>query len=471
MQKNLSQLFPFEPTSFQSLALITLEKFTYYNERKALFVLKGYAGTGKTTLISTYINWVPQVGLKTVLVAPTGRAAKVLSNYSNKSAFTIHKQIYYQAHQDGNIVFTVQKNKYTNTIFIVDEASMISNVGTMGGSFISKGRTLLDDLLDYVYSGINCRLVMVGDTAQLPPVGSNESPALDSIYLSTRYPIQVGEIELSEVTRQSQDSGILHNATIIRNLLKNDIDFFPRFEVDNFDDIRKLGGYEIEEEVSTCYSNSGIENTVIICRSNKQANNFNKYIKYSVLYQEDELNAGDLLMVVRNNYFWLRLETDIDFIANGDMAEVLRVISYEEKFGFRFANVSIRLLDFKREVEFEIKLLLDTLMAETPSLAKDDGRRLYEEVWNSYPDIRDKRKRQKAVKDDPYFNALQVKFGYAITCHKSQGGQWENVFVDQGYLTDEMIDREYIRWLYTAITRATEKLYLTNFHDKFFSAD
>ena len=294
---------------------------------------------------------------------------------------------------------------------------------------------------------------------------------LDSIYLSTRYPIQVGEIELSEVTRQSQDSGILHNATIIRNLLKNDIDFFPRFEVDNFDDIRKLGGYEIEEEVSTCYSNSGIENTVIICRSNKQANNFNKYIKYSVLYQEDELNAGDLLMVVRNNYFWLRLETDIDFIANGDMAEVLRVISYEEKFGFRFANVSIRLLDFKREVEFEIKLLLDTLMAETPSLAKDDGRRLYEEVWNSYPDIRDKRKRQKAVKDDPYFNALQVKFGYAITCHKSQGGQWENVFVDQGYLTDKMIDREYIRWLYTAITRATEKLYLTNFHDKFFSAD
>ncbi len=466
--QSLKQLFPFEPTQVQITAMEKLEKFVRYNDRPALFILKGFAGTGKTTLISTFIKWLPSLGLKSVLAAPTGRAAKVLSSYSNNSAFTIHKQIYYQARVDGRIVFTIQKNKYTNTVFVVDEASMISDSGGIGSSFISKGRTLLDDLLDYVYSGKNCRLVLIGDTAQLPPVGSSESPALDGSYLSARFPVQVGEIELNEVTRQSEGSGILHNATLLRNLLDVDEDYFPQFDLGEFSDIKALSGYEIEEEVSSCYSRDGIENTVIICRSNKQANNFNKYVKFSVLYQEDELNAGDLLMVVRNNYFWLKEETDIDFIANGDMAEVMRVIDYEDKFGFRFANVSIRLLDYKKEVEFEVKILLDTLMAETPSLAKDDGQRLYEEVWNSYPDIRDKRKRQKAVKDDPYFNALQVKFGYAITCHKSQGGQWKNVFVDQGYLTDEMIDREYIRWLYTAITRATNSLYLTNFHSKFF---
>ncbi len=466
--QSLKQLFPFEPTQVQITAMEKLEKFVRYNDRPALFILKGFAGTGKTTLISTFIKWLPSLGLKSVLAAPTGRAAKVLSSYSNNSAFTIHKQIYYQARVDGRIVFTIQKNKYTNTVFVVDEASMISDSGGIGSSFISKGRTLLDDLLDYVYSGKNCRLVLIGDTAQLPPVGSSESPALDGSYLSARFPVQVGEIELNEVTRQSEGSGILHNATLLRNLLDVDEDYFPQFDLGEFSDIKALSGYEIEEEVSSCYSRDGLENTVIICRSNKQANNFNKYVKFSVLYQEDELNAGDLLMVVRNNYFWLKEETDIDFIANGDMAEVMRVIDYEDKFGFRFANVSLRLLDYKKEVEFEVKILLDTLMSETPSLAKDDGQRLYEEVWNSYPDIRDKRKRQKAVKDDPYFNALQVKFGYAITCHKSQGGQWKNVFVDQGYLTDKMIDREYIRWLYTAITRATNSLYLTNFHSKFF---
>lgn len=466
--QSLKDHFPFEPTSMQELAMEKLEKFIAYQQKPALFILKGYAGTGKTTLISSFINWLPKVGLKSVLAAPTGRAAKVLSSYSNNSAFTIHKQIYYQARKEGRIEFTIQKNKYTNTVFIVDEASMISDSGGIGSSFISKGRTLLDDLLEYVYTGKNCRLILIGDTAQLPPVGSSESPALESSYLAARFPLQIGEIELSEVTRQAEGSGILHNATLLRNTLDNEDDFLPQFDLGAYEDIKALSGYEIEEEVASCYGKDGVENTIIVCRSNKQANNFNKYIKYSVLYQEDELNAGDLLMVVRNNYFWLKEETDIDFIANGDMAEIMRVINYEDRFGFRFANVSLRLLDYKKEVEFEVKILLDTLMAETPSLAKEDGQRLYEEVWNSYPDIRDKRKRQKAVKDDPFFNALQVKFGYAITCHKSQGGQWQNVFVDQGYLTDEMINREYIRWLYTGITRATQKLFLTNFHGKFF---
>lgn len=469
--KSLHEIFPFEPTSKQLVAIGKLEGFTFFAGKNPLFILKGYAGTGKTTLISSYINWLALLKTPTILCAPTGRAAKVLSKYSNKSAFTIHKQIYYQANINGSIVFTVQKNKFKNTIFIVDEASMISDSGGLGSSFISKGRTLLDDLMDYVYSGEGCKLVLVGDTAQLPPVGSSYSPALDADYLSSRFPINLGEIELDEVTRQSQESGILFNASKVRTALKLDEVETPQFELDDFTDIKRLSGYEIEEEVSSCYGNSGVENTIIICRSNKQANNFNKYIKFSVLYQEDELNAGDLLMVVRNNYFWLRDETDIDFIANGDMAEVMRVIDYEDRFGFRFANVSLRLLDYKKAVEFEVKILLDTLTAETPSLNREDGKRLYEEVWEYYSDERNKMKRKRMVKEDPFFNALQVKFGYAITCHKSQGGQWENVFVDQGYLTDEMVDKEYLRWLYTGLTRATKKLYLTNFHDRFFGAE
>ncbi|MAW65046.1 MAG: ATP-dependent endonuclease [Flavobacteriales bacterium] len=446
-----------------------LSLFVHYSHKPALFVLKGYAGTGKTTLISTFINWLPKLGLKSVLTAPTGRAAKVLSNYSDKLAFTIHKQIYYHSNVEGSILFTIQKNKYADTIFIVDEASMISNSGGIGSSFISQKRTLLDDLIDYVYSGKNCRLIFVGDTAQLPPVGSSESPALDIDYIAARFPVKVTEIILNQVTRQAKGSGILYNATHLRNILNEAKDFFPKFNLLNFQDIQRLSGYEIEEKISFCYTNDGIENTIIICRSNKQANNFNKYIKYNVLFQEDELNAGDLLMVVRNNYFWMKKEEDLDFIANGDMLEVTRVIDYENCFGFRFANVSIRLLDYKKNLEFDVKLLLNTINTESPSLGREDGHKLYEAVWHTYSNIRDKRERKKAVKENPYFNALQVKFGYAITCHKSQGGQWKNVFVDQGYLTDEMINKEYLRWLYTGVTRAVNKLYLTNFHEKFFS--
>ena len=467
--QSLKDLFPFEPTLIQEEAMEQLSLFVHYSHKPALFVLKGYAGTGKTTLISTFINWLPKLGLKSVLTAPTGRAAKVLSNYSDKLAFTIHKQIYYHSNVEGSILFTIQKNKYADTIFIVDEASMISNSGGIGSSFISQKRTLLDDLIDYVYSGKNCRLIFVGDTAQLPPVGSSESPALDIDYIAARFPVKVTEIILNQVTRQAKGSGILYNATHLRNILNEAKDFFPKFNLLNFQDIQRLSGYEIEEKISFCYTNDGIENTIIICRSNKQANNFNKYIKYNVLFQEDELNAGDLLMVVRNNYFWMKKEEDLDFIANGDMLEVTRVIDYENCFGFRFANVSIRLLDYKKNLEFDVKLLLNTLNTESPSLGREDGYKLYEAVWHTYSNIRDKRERKKAVKENPYFNALQVKFGYAITCHKSQGGQWQNVFVDQGYLTDEMINKEYLRWLYTGVTRAVNKLYLTNFHEKFFS--
>lgn len=470
MNETLLQIFPFTPTKGQSLAMDELDEFLSYQGPGGLYLLKGYAGTGKTTLISSVINWLPAKGWKSVLVAPTGRAAKVLSSYSKKPALTIHKQIYYQGNKDGQIHFSLQKNKYTNTVFVVDEASMIGDSGGMGGSFAARNRTLLDDLFDYIFSGKNCKVILLGDTAQLPPVGGTDSPALNEDYLKSRYPIQVWARELKEVTRQIEGSGILFNATLLRRILEQDESFVPNFVLNDFPDIKRLNGMDIEEEISSCYSNEGIENTVVVCRSNKQANNFNKYIKFNVLWQEDELNAGDLLMVVRNNYFWIE-DDALGFIANGDMVEIMRVVNYEERFGFRFANVSLRLLDYKDDVEFEIKVLLDTLTAESPALTREDGKRFYEEVSNSYIHIRDKRKRQKAIKDDPYFNALQVKFGYAITCHKSQGGQWDNVFVDQGYLTEEMIDKEYIRWLYTAVTRAKSKLYLTNFHPRFFGEE
>ena len=470
MSNNLLESFPFTPTSIQALAIKEITYFTSNQEVNDVFILKGYAGTGKTTLISSVINWLPNIGRNSVLIAPTGRAAKVLSSYSKQPASTIHKQIYYQGNKNGKIHFTLQKNKYSNTIFVVDEASMIGASGGIGGSFTSREKTLLDDLFDYVFSGNNCKLILLGDTAQLPPVGETDSPALQQDYISSRYPVKVWSKELKEVTRQSESSGILFNATLLRKILQQNKIFTPNFLLNDFEDIKRLNGYEIEEELSSSYSNVGIENTVVICRSNKQANNFNKYIKFNILWQEEELNAGDLLMVVRNNYFWIDDEK-IGFIANGDMIEILRVINYEEKFGFRFANVSLKLSDYKEGIDFEVKILLDTLSAETPALSQDAGKRLYEEVENSYILIRDKRKRQKAIKEDAYFNALQVKFGYAITCHKSQGGQWENVFVDQGYLKEEMINKDYIRWLYTAITRAKTKLFLTNFHPKFFGEE
>ncbi len=470
MSNNLLESFPFTPTSIQAIAIKEITDFINNRDVNTIFILKGYAGTGKTTLISSVINWLPNIGRNSVLIAPTGRAAKVLSSYSKQPASTIHKQIYYQGNKNGKIHFTLQKNKYSNTIFVVDEASMIGASGGIGGSFTSREKTLLDDLFDYVFSGNNCKLILLGDTAQLPPVGETDSPALQQDYISNRYPVKVWSKELKEVTRQSETSGILFNATLLRKILQQNKIFTPNFLLNDFEDIKRLNGYEIEEELSSSYSNVGIENTVVICRSNKQANNFNKYIKFNILWQEEELNAGDLLMVVRNNYFWIDDEK-IGFIANGDMIEILRVINYEEKFGFRFANVSLKLSDYKEGIDFEVKILLDTLSAETPALSQDAGKRLYEEVENSYILIRDKRKRQKAIKEDAYFNALQVKFGYAITCHKSQGGQWENVFVDQGYLKEEMINKDYIRWLYTAITRAKTKLFLTNFHPKFFGEE
>jgi len=470
LANQLKNTFPFTPTSDQEKAISSLLDFTETNFLKELYILKGYAGTGKTTLISSYIQYLLSRETNFILMAPTGRAAKVLSNYSGEIALTIHKSIYYQQNVQGKLVFSLQKNKLSNSIFIVDEASMIGNAGAIGGSFNSQQKTLLDDLIEFVYTGKNCKLILIGDVAQLPPIGTPESPALSRGFLTTRYSLNIRMDELQQVTRQSLDSGILYNATGLRKKISDNEVEYPFFNLRNFQDIKKLIGEDIEDKLSSHYSNDGVESSIVICRSNKQANGFNKYIRYNVLYLEDELSAGDLLMVVKNNYFWLDQSVDVGFIANGDVIEVLRINNYEDKFGFRFANVSVKFSGVGEKVnhELEVKLLLDTLHTETPALNKEQNNNLYQEVSESYADIRDRSKRLQAVKKDPYFNAVQVKFSYAITCHKAQGGQWKNAFVDQGYLTEEMVNKEYLRWLYTAITRAQENLYLLNFNEKFF---
>jgi exodeoxyribonuclease-5 len=442
-----------------------LEEFYATGLKKSALIIKGYAGTGKTTLISAFINYLNHQEKSIVLMAPTGRAAKVISSYSGMEANTIHKSIYFQTTVDGQMQFKLQQNKLQNAFFIVDEASMIGSFGGIGGSFISKGDSLLDDIVKFVYSGINCKLVFVGDVAQLPPVGSNESDALKKDYLDYKYKIFCDEVNLTDITRQSLNSGILSNATLVRNIIDSKEAVFPVLS-DDFEDIKFLSGFEIEEELQNSYTEVGINQTVILCRSNKQANRLNQYIRYQVLFREDELSAGDLLMVVRNNYHWLKDFTDLDFIANGQMVEVLKVSGYEEKYGFKFANVTIALSD-NAQHDIDLKVLLTTIYSESPALTKEEGRSLYEQVWEEYSYIPNKKERMTELKKDPYFNALQVKFGYAITCHKSQGGQWDHVFLDQGYFVDDMLDISYLRWYYTAITRAKQKLYFINPNPKF----
>lgn len=472
MSDQLNKIFPFTPTSDQEGAINSLIEFTESSFSKELYLLKGYAGTGKTTLISSYIEYLKSQEVNFILMAPTGRAAKVLSKYSNEIALTIHKSIYYQQNLQGKPVFTLQKNKLSNCVFIIDEASMIGNSGAIGGSFNSQQKTLLDDLIQFVYTGKNCKAILIGDVAQLPPVGTEESPALNVDYLKVRYSLNVNMDELKEVTRQSLDSGILHNATGLRGKISDNEITYPFFDLQEYSDIKRLVGEDIEDKLSSHYSLDGVDSSIVICRSNKQANGFNKYIRYNVLYMEDELAAGDLLMVVKNNYFWLDQSVETGFIANGDVVEVMRINNYEDRFGFRFANVTLKFSSTQNELqEIEVKLLLDTLYTETPALNKEQNNKLYYEVSESYSEIKDRKKRLQAVKKDEYFNAVQVKFSYAITCHKAQGGQWKNAFVDQGYLTDEMVNKEYLRWLYTAITRAQENLYLLNFHEKFFAEE
>lgn len=435
---------------------------------RRLFLLCGYAGTGKTSLVAALVKTMEQLERRTVLLAPTGRAAKVFSSYSGKPAYTIHKWIYRQKSILNGSSFTLMENRAQNTLFIVDEASMIANEGaTNFGS-----GALLDDLVEFVYSGRGCSLLLLGDTAQLPPVGEELSPALSATYLRSMF-LNVSGVELTQVMRQLDGSGILQNATMLRHIIADGaLGALPQIKLKGFADICRVQGEELIEAIEGSYSSVGIDETIVLCRSNKRANIYNEGIRRRILYREEELNRGDILMIVKNNYYWREelgkqdktILEKIDFIANGDTAEIVYVGSTEEMYGFRFADVTLSLTDYE-DCELDVKIMLGTLTSESPSLTRTESETLFAAVWEDYPEIRSKRKRMEEVRKNPYYNALQVKYGYAVTCHKAQGGQWKRVFLDQGYVTPEMAGPDYYRWLYTAFTRASEKLYLVNWSD------
>lgn len=443
-----------------------MSQFLYDSDPRSAFLLRGYAGTGKTSLVSALIQTLPQLRVNCVLLAPTGRAAKVLSGYAHRPAFTIHKKIYMTATDASGALRTVRAiNRHTYTLFIVDEASMIGIEPT------SSHHSLLEDLVDYVYDGSHCRLMLIGDAAQLPPVGQSESPALDERYLAASFGLNVSSGELTEVVRQQHLSGILNNATSLRgqiaSLVGGDEAELPLFQT--APDVVRLMGEDLMETLFREYEGAALEDVVVVTRSNKRANLFNQGIRNSVLFREEEVNAGDYLMVVKNNYYWLDNDSTIGFIANGDIVEVLSVRNVQELYGFRFADATLRFVDYPDEQPHDCKLMLSTLNSESPSLTSDEQASLYTTVMEDYADLPHKADRLRELRQNPYYNALQVKFAYALTCHKTQGGQWRTVIVDQGFLPPDMqLDREYLRWLYTAFTRATERVYLLNFDSRFF---
>ncbi|RSK48857.1 ATP-dependent DNA helicase [Hymenobacter rigui] len=452
--------FPYEPTQDQATLFKQLDKFLgdALPGRKA-FVLRGYAGTGKTTVVSALVQWLHQMGRKYVLMAPTGRAAKVMSTYSGVAASTIHKKIYRQTSGSPaqGLSFQRQPNRAQDTLFIVDEASMISDEKAFGEN------GLLDDLMNYVFEKPSNRLLLIGDTAQLPPVGQLLSPALDAELLRGRFRADVASVELRQVMRQAESSGILMNATVLREELREEhphIQFFTK----GYPDIFSMGGDKLEDGLRWAYKNFGHENSTIICRSNKNANQYNQYIRRILFEAEDEIESGDYLMVVRNNYYWLPKDSEIGFLANGDFVQVVKILRTTEEFGFRFADARVRLVDYPDEPDMEIKLLLDTLHTESPALPADRNKALYDAISEDYAHLQTKKDRTAALRKDPYLNALQVKFAYALTCHKAQGGQWQAVFVDHGFLKEDMVNSEFARWLYTAVTRSSEKLFLLNFN-------
>lgn len=460
--------FPFVPTLQQENSIEKLSEFILSDKERKVFLLCGYAGTGKTVLISSLVATLEKLGRKTVLLAPTGRAAKVFSSYSGFNAYTIHKWIYRQKSITDATVFTLMENRAKDTLFIVDEASMIANESLSG---FGSG-ALLDDLVEFVFSGDGCSLLLLGDTAQLPPVGEELSPALSVEYLRSMY-LSVSDVEMSQVMRQTDDSGILFNATMLRNIISQGIQgTLPKVKFSGFADVCRVSGEELIEAIESCYSEAGMDETIILCRSNKRANVYNEGIRRRILYREDELNRGDQLMVVKNNYYWREelgkedksILEKISFIANGDIASIVRVGGVEEMYGFRFADVSLSFSDYE-DCELDVKILLDTLTSESPSLTREQSDRLFNAVWDDYPEIKSKRKRMEEIRKNPYYNAIQVKYGYAVTCHKAQGGQWKRVFIDQGFVAPEGMTSDYYRWLYTAFTRATERLYLVNWRE------
>ncbi|MFC2138078.1 ATP-dependent RecD-like DNA helicase [Bacteroidota bacterium] len=460
----ITQNFDFSPTKGQEILIEKLADFVSEKKTLQILLVNGYAGTGKTSIVSAFVKTLGKLQIKSVLLAPTGRAAKVLMNYTSKNANTIHKKIYRQkSSKDGFGEFSLDKNLHKNTFFIIDESSMITN-DSGNFSIFGSGR-LLDDLITYVYNENNCKLILLGDTAQLPPVGLDISPALNEQKLE-EYDLEVIQVKLDEVMRQSNNSGILNNATNLRENIAKNI-FKIKFDINSFQDIERINGADLLESLESSISNYTINEVIIICRSNKRANEYNKGFRNRILYREGEISAGDLLMVVKNNYYWLDDNDQIDFIANGDIVEIIKIHGFEELYGFRFADITIKLIDYQN-IELRVKIILDSLMIDSASIPSEKNKELFYSVAEDYSELKTKKKIYKQVREDKYFNALQVKFAYAITCHKSQGGQWKAVYIDHGYLSDDMINKEYLRWLYTAVTRATEKLYLINFNDKYF---
>ncbi|NLE34585.1 MAG: AAA family ATPase [Bacteroidales bacterium] len=460
LNKNLGYL----PTQDQSDCMRMLAKFVSDNTNDVIFLMTGYAGTGKTSVIASMVSTLSTLRQKSVLLAPTGRAAKVLRAYTGKEAYTIHRKIYRQkSATDGVGKFVLDRNLHRDTYFIVDEASMIPDESAEGSMFGS-GR-LLDDLLEYVYTGTDCKLILVGDVAQLPPVGSVVSPALDeNVLRTTGFALEM--FELRQVIRQSEGSGILMNATAVRQQVNDGDLSVPELVLEGYNDIERLGGTELIDRLTEAYDRCGTDGAIVVVNSNNLANRYNQGIRNRVFFREEEISTGDIIMVVKNNYFWLRDDDGNSFIANGDIAEVRRIRRFEEMYGMRFAEMTLWFRD--AELEIDAKVMLDTLMMPTPSLSAEKSRELYFAILADHPGIRSKRKQYEAVRDDPYYNALQIKFAYAVTCHKSQGGQWERVFIDQGMFNRQETTIDYLRWFYTALTRATDRVYLVNFPDSFF---
>lgn len=465
--RTLKEDFPHIPTNKQDILLQQLSHYLFDKDFNRVFLLKGFAGTGKTTIIGSLVKNLWKAQFSSVLMAPTGRAAKVISNYSNREAFTIHRKIYFpKKEKGGGVSFTLQPNKHRRCLFIVDEASMISD--RTSDSKLFENGSLLDDMMQFVYSGHHCKLLLIGDDAQLPPVKLEVSPALDIKVLSMQYNKEVDHILLDEVMRQAADSGILSNATTIREFLADGFYEDFKFNIQGHSDIiRLIDGHEIMDAINDSYDQVGKEETVFIVRSNKRANLYNQQIRQRILYQEEEISAGDHLMVVKNNYFWLDAKSDAGFIANGDIVRILEIYAIKELYGFRFAEVKVEMVDYPTMKAFDTVVMLDVLTMETPSLSFEDGDKLYKEVQLDYADEKSNYKRFLKIKGNKFFNALQVKFSYAITCHKSQGGQWDTIFIEQPYLPEGM-NKDYLRWLYTAVTRAKNKLYLIGFKDDMF---
>jgi exodeoxyribonuclease V len=455
------------PTDDQSEALKKIAGYICDNDNDVIFLMTGYAGTGKTSVISSVVKTLELLRMRSVLLAPTGRAAKVLSSYSGRQAFTIHKKIYRQkSSKDGIGSFSLDRNLHKDTFFIVDEASMVSN--TSGDASLFGSGCLLDDLVEYVYSGIDCKLIIVGDTAQLPPVGSVVSPALDPATLG-EYGFGLISCTLKQVVRQSESSGVLMNATRVRlQVAGNDL-VHPVIDCLNYKDTIRITGEQLIDEISDAYGSCGMEGTIIVVNSNKQANRYNQGIRNRIFFREEEISQGDMVMVVKNNYFIIEEEEDgTGFIANGDIAEVKRIRKYEERYGFRFADMVLRFPDYN--LELESKVMMDVLHLDTPALPSEKNRELFQNVLADYISIRTRRKQYEAVRKDPFFNALQIKFAYAVTCHKAQGGQWERVFIDQGMFNRNEVSIDYLRWFYTALTRSTDRVYLVNFAEDFFGS-